>query len=203
MLSARLQRSGGFDVRVLCATNQNLEREVKDGRFREELLYRINVITIKLPALRERQDDIPLLANHFLRKYEKSLVALGDAVFQGRDAPADQLRVAGQRARAGKHHRARCDPGRDRRHSFARSARQAAQHVAGDREYRELGADAGGTRARAYQARADKVENDKVKPRRCWASTSRRSTARSSATAWTTARRCSRSPRARREQRRE
>src|SRR5215468_6884366 len=62
-----------FDVRVLCATNRNLEREVKEGRFREELLYRINVINIALPALRERRDDIPLLANHFLRKYEKQL----------------------------------------------------------------------------------------------------------------------------------
>src|SRR6266853_6043091 len=62
-----------FDVRVICATNRNLEREAKEGRFREELLYRINVITIALPALRERRDDIPLLANHFLRKYEKQL----------------------------------------------------------------------------------------------------------------------------------
>ena len=60
-------------MRVLCATNRNLEREVKEGRFREELLYRINVITIALPPLRERRDDIPLLANHFLRKYEKQL----------------------------------------------------------------------------------------------------------------------------------
>ena len=56
-----------FDVRVLCATNKDLEAEVKAGRFREELLYRINVITINLPPLRERKDDIPLLANHFLR----------------------------------------------------------------------------------------------------------------------------------------
>jgi DNA-binding NtrC family response regulator len=66
-----------FDVRVLCATNRNLESEVKAGRFREELLYRINVININLPGLRERQDDIPLLANHFLRKYEKSLSRTG------------------------------------------------------------------------------------------------------------------------------
>src|SRR5271155_1279975 len=62
-----------FDVRVLCATNKDLERESHDGRFREELLYRINVITIKLPPLRERKDDIPLLANHFVRKYEKAI----------------------------------------------------------------------------------------------------------------------------------
>jgi DNA-binding NtrC family response regulator len=62
-----------FDVRVLCATNKDLEAEVKAARFREELLYRINVITIKLPPLRERKDDIPLLASHFLKKFEHSL----------------------------------------------------------------------------------------------------------------------------------
>ncbi len=62
-----------FDVRVLCATNRNLDTEVRAGRFREELLYRINVININLPPLRERKDDIALLANHFLRKSEKSL----------------------------------------------------------------------------------------------------------------------------------
>ena len=58
---------------MLCATNKDLDERPSPGRFREELLYRINVITIKLPPLRERKDDIPLLANHFLRKYESSL----------------------------------------------------------------------------------------------------------------------------------
>jgi DNA-binding NtrC family response regulator len=62
-----------FDVRVLCATNKDLEKEVREGRFREELLYRINVIGLQLPPLRERKDDLPLLANHFIRKYEKQL----------------------------------------------------------------------------------------------------------------------------------
>ncbi|MGH7865286.1 MAG: helix-turn-helix domain-containing protein, partial [Candidatus Binataceae bacterium] len=66
-----------FDVRVLCATNRNLDAEAKSGRFREELLYRINVIHLELPALRERRDDIPLLANHFLRKCEKTLGRTG------------------------------------------------------------------------------------------------------------------------------
>jgi len=60
-------------VRMICATNKDLAKEVSEGRFREELLYRINVITIRLPALHERKDDITLLANHFLRKYEKPL----------------------------------------------------------------------------------------------------------------------------------
>src|SRR5579864_6223220 len=66
-----------FDVRLLCATNRDLEAEVREGRFREELLYRINVITIKLPPLRERKDDIPLLASHFLNKFERSLSRSG------------------------------------------------------------------------------------------------------------------------------
>ena len=56
------------NVRVLAATNEPLEKRIKDGSFREDLYYRLNVIPIHLPALRERQDDIPLLAMHFLRK---------------------------------------------------------------------------------------------------------------------------------------
>ena len=66
-----------FDVRVLCATNRNLDAEVRAGRFSEELLYRINVINIVLPPLRDRKDDIPLLANHFLRKSEKQVGRAG------------------------------------------------------------------------------------------------------------------------------
>jgi len=54
------------DVRVVTATNRNLQKEVDEGRFREDLFYRINVVPITLPPLRERPDDIPLLARHFL-----------------------------------------------------------------------------------------------------------------------------------------
>jgi DNA-binding NtrC family response regulator len=57
------------DVRVLCATNADLHAEVAAGRFREDLLFRINTIEIHVPPLRERRDDIPLLAAHFLREY--------------------------------------------------------------------------------------------------------------------------------------
>ncbi len=59
------------DVRVTAATNRNLEEEVKKGNFREDLYYRLNVIQIPLPCLRQRKADIPLLAEHFLRKYAK------------------------------------------------------------------------------------------------------------------------------------
>lgn len=57
------------DVRIIAATNRELEQMVKDGTFRQDLYYRLNVINIRSPALRERREDIPLLANHFLKKY--------------------------------------------------------------------------------------------------------------------------------------
>ncbi|MBC6989921.1 sigma-54-dependent transcriptional regulator [Hymenobacter sp. BT491] len=59
-------RPRSLDIRVICATNRNLAELVKEGRFREDLFYRINLITVRLPALRERPDDIPLLVNHFV-----------------------------------------------------------------------------------------------------------------------------------------
>ncbi|MGF7057673.1 sigma-54-dependent transcriptional regulator [Brassicibacter mesophilus] len=61
------------DVRIIAATNKDLENEVKEGRFREDLYYRLNVITLKIPPLRERNGDIPILINHFLKKYNKKL----------------------------------------------------------------------------------------------------------------------------------
>jgi transcriptional regulator with PAS, ATPase and Fis domain len=57
------------DFRVVCATNRNLEDALHQGDFLEELYYRINVFTIHLPPLRERKNDIPLLVEHFIRKY--------------------------------------------------------------------------------------------------------------------------------------
>jgi len=57
------------DVRIIAATNVDLKQAVKDGRFREDLFYRLNVITIDLPPLRQRKEDIPLLANFFLTKF--------------------------------------------------------------------------------------------------------------------------------------
>jgi DNA-binding NtrC family response regulator len=57
------------DVRVLAATNVDLEKLVQEGRFRDDLFYRLNVIVVHLPPLRDRKEDIPLLCEHFFRKY--------------------------------------------------------------------------------------------------------------------------------------
>ncbi|RLA95201.1 MAG: sigma-54-dependent Fis family transcriptional regulator, partial [Deltaproteobacteria bacterium] len=61
------------DVRVLSATNKNLQKEIEEGNFREDLYYRLNIIEIHLPSLSERREDIPLLVEHFIRKYNKEL----------------------------------------------------------------------------------------------------------------------------------
>ena len=61
------------NTRFIATTNRNLEEEVKAGKFREDLFYRINVVDIHLPSLKEREEDIPLLADHFLDKYRKEL----------------------------------------------------------------------------------------------------------------------------------
>jgi two-component system, NtrC family, response regulator PilR len=74
----KFRRVGGLeemqaDIRVIAATNQDLSKLVADGRFREDLFYRINVIGIHLPPLRERREDVPLLAEHFLAKYSEQM----------------------------------------------------------------------------------------------------------------------------------
>jgi DNA-binding NtrC family response regulator len=71
-----IERVGGnktieVDVRLVAATNRNLEAMVREGKFREDLFFRIRVVQITLPPLRERPDDIPVLANHFCREYAK------------------------------------------------------------------------------------------------------------------------------------
>lgn len=60
-----------IDTRIIAATNRNLEQLVQEGVFREDLFYRLNVVTVNIPPLRERKEDIPFLVNHFIRKFGK------------------------------------------------------------------------------------------------------------------------------------
>ncbi len=62
-----------IDVRIIAATNRDLLKDVEEGRFRDDLYYRLNVVEIKLPSLNERKEDIPLLVDHFIKKYNKEL----------------------------------------------------------------------------------------------------------------------------------
>ena len=61
------------DIRLIAATNKNLEKMIKEETFREDLYYRLNIVPIFLPSLKERQEDIPLLAAHFLKKYSEEM----------------------------------------------------------------------------------------------------------------------------------
>ena len=74
------------DVRIVAATNKNLHEEIKKGNFRKDLFYRLNMNSVYLPPLRERKDDIPLLANHFLKRFsgvnEKQIEKISDAAMK-------------------------------------------------------------------------------------------------------------------------
>ncbi len=91
----KFRRVGGLeeieaDIRVIAATNRDLEKLVAEGKFREDVFYRINVIPIHLPPLRERREDIPLLATHFLEKYAgqmgKKIVSISAPALQALEA---------------------------------------------------------------------------------------------------------------------
>jgi DNA-binding NtrC family response regulator len=88
----RFTRVGGNEVveadfRIISATNKNLEDAVKEGTFREDLYYRLNVFNIQMPSLKERPSDIPLLVNHFVGKFAAAM----NKPFKGVDAGAMEL----------------------------------------------------------------------------------------------------------------
>ena len=126
---ARFFRVGGtrrrtVDVRLVAATNRDLAEAIKTGEFRQDLYYRINTITITLPPLRERREDVALLAEHFLEQnaaYGRKRLSAGGA----RDA-LEALRLARQRARAAARDPARGDPLHGRGDPARRPARRDA-----------------------------------------------------------------------------
>ena len=87
----RSSKTYRVDVRVLSTTNANLEKEVAQGRFRRDLLYRLNTVVIRVPPLRDRTEDIPVLAMHFLRrhasKYRKEITGFDSGCLRALSEP--------------------------------------------------------------------------------------------------------------------
>lgn len=107
LADGQFYRVGGYapvkvDVRIIAATHQNLELRVQEGKFREDLFHRLNVIRVHLPPLRERREDIPRLARHFLQVAARAGRG-SQAASSGNGCRPHPSGVAGQRASAGKH----------------------------------------------------------------------------------------------------
>ncbi|SPW56920.1 two-component system response regulator [Escherichia coli] len=99
--SAKLQRVGSnqtisVDVRLIAATHRDLAAEVNAGRFRQDLYYRLNVVAIEVPSLRQRREDIPLLAGHFLQRFAERNRKAVKRFYAPGDGSVDSLRLAGK-----------------------------------------------------------------------------------------------------------
>lgn len=107
LADGQFYRVGGYapvkvDVRIIAATHQNLEQRVQEGKFREDLFHRLNVIRVHLPPLRERREDIPRLARHFLQIAARELGVEAKQLHPETETALTRWR-GGQRPSAGKH----------------------------------------------------------------------------------------------------
>ena len=110
----QFERVGGnatihTNIRLIAATNQDLESLVAAGRFRQDLFYRLNVLTIRIPPLRERLDDIPLLLNYFFGRMNREFDRRVHGVSPEAHAASQAAQLAGQRPRVAKRRQARLD----------------------------------------------------------------------------------------------
>ena len=169
--SARCTASGRsrrkrVNVHVIAATNRDLRAEVAAGRFRSDLYYRLNIVEVKLPPLRDRREDIPYLTAAFVRETSERLQKPLAGLTPGAERVLGAARVGRQRARAAQRDRARVHPRRRRLHHRARAGRQharppdaAAGVTAGVAAHGRVGP-ARDRRARAHPARAGARERE-------------------------------------------
>ena len=183
----RFFRVGGtteiaVDVRVIAATHRDLATEVREGRFRDDLYYRLNVINVRIPPLRERIEDVPLLAQEFLDRLSHELGREVSGISEEAPARPHGPRLAGQRARAGE--RGRAGPGDlQDRHPRRRGLRLPGPAGGGGRR--------AGRRSRpASPSRRWRSSTSRRRSRACRA-TSRRRRRRSASTARPSTRRSS------------
>ena len=124
-------RTKRINVRVISATNTNLQDAIAAGNFREDLLFRLNTVEIPIPPLRERREDIPALAAHFLKRYAARYRAPVTGFAAAGAAGHDAVQLAGQRARTGAHPGARRADVPDRRDPGFRPGTERAATPAG------------------------------------------------------------------------
>ncbi len=134
------ERLGGtrtlrVDVRIIAATNRNLTQMVQEGRFREDLFYRLNVVSVDMPPLRDRKDDIPALAEFFVRRFANELKKKVEGISAGGAEGAHAAQLARQHPRARERARARGAAGR-RRHGGRRRSADRRSHGRADQRRR-------------------------------------------------------------------